>query len=61
MQDRIKYYVSAVQNDRVIEDSFIASSEKQAWFKFGSKYGFNVYGFTVLGTEVIREQLKFNI
>lgn len=61
MQNRIKYYVSAVQNGRLIEDSFIASSRKQAWYKFGSKYGFNLYDFKVLGQESIREQLKFNI
>lgn len=61
MENQIRFYVSAVQNGRVIEDSFVASTSKQAWYKFGKKYGFNMYGFTVLGQFPIKEQLKFNI
>lgn len=61
MINEIKYYVSGVVNGSRIEDSFIASSRKQAWYKFGKKYGFNMYDFTVLGEEPIKEQLKFSI
>lgn len=61
MTNQYEFYVSAVQNGNKIEDRFIASSSKQAWYKLGKKYGFNMYGFTVLAKFPIKEQLEFNI
>lgn len=60
------YIVSAVINDRRCEDVVQAISEKQAWFKFGKKYGFKMRDFTVMGKTPVAvqnqlEQIKFNI
>lgn len=61
-----KYIVSAIVNDRYCEDVVQAVSEKQAWFKFGKKYGFRMRDFKVMCKMHVTikphvEQLEFNI
>lgn len=56
----------AVIRSKLVEDTIEATSTKQAWYKFGKKYGFAMYDFKVIGSKTIPSQLeegqiRFNI
>lgn len=58
----------AVVKGILVEDTILATSTKQAWYKFGKKHGFAMYDFKVIGTKEeyipsrqVEGQLRFNI
>lgn len=59
----IEYTCHAVVRDMLVEDKFIASSAKQAWYFFCKKYSFKNRDFKIIGEKSIEtnEQIKFAI
>lgn len=58
------YTVSAVVRDMLCTDKVQAVSDKQAWYFFCKKYGFNTRDFKIIDKSLVpcsQEQLAFNI
>lgn len=43
-----KFYCRGVVKGMPVEEKLTAVTEKQAWYKFCKKYGFNMYDFRAI-------------
>lgn len=59
MKEKIEFTCHAVVKGILVEDKIIASSIKQARYKYCNKHGYAIYDFKTIGQRSIIEQLKF--
>lgn len=50
-----KYICHAVVKGILVEEKVIATSIKQAWYKYCCKNGFAIYDFKTIGEETIKK------